>query len=487
MNNSRNKVISAALLAAALSLGALAQLHNAPHSAHGAATPGAANPAHPSSQLGADTPTVQTSAPELRVDQTLAMRVPYTPSQTLTDDYRCFLLDPGLNEDRDLEGFEVIPGNPETVHHVIVNQITAEQAAEARVKDGADGRPGWSCFGGTGLRAGSLSAPAAGAGSAARPAPTLQALLPALQAAGVDTGKLLRASLGAGGDLMKTLAAYGQAGGDTAALLAALGDAGLFGGSQNSSQDALGNAIGNVFGIGSWVPGAQATVFPAGTGRRLARGNLLVMQVHYNTLAGRDPDVTRMHLQYAPRGAALTPLRGLSLVAPVEIPCPAGAQGDLCNRDAVIARNVKEDGPRATRLVQGVMALCGKTLKDYAGQNGAAARSSCDQRVRQDAQAVGVTFHMHTLGMSGVVTLNPGTPREQVLLDIPDWDFHWQGNYWYEQPISLKKGDVLRVECTWNNTRNASPRYVVWGEGTQDEMCLAGLTVMDAPTQPAQP
>ena len=102
-------------------------------------------------------------------------------------------------------------------------------------------------------------------------------------------------------------------------------------------------------------------------------------------------------------------------------------------------------------------------------------------RHQQDAQAVGVTLHMHTLGTSGTVTLNPGTPREQVLLDIPEWNFHWQGFYWYEQPIVLRRGDVLRVTCTWDNTLSEQPKYVVWGEGTQDEMCLAGLTITGQP------
>ena len=37
--------------------------------------------------------------------------------------------------------------------------------------------------------------------------------------------------------------------------------------------------------------------------------------------------------------------------------------------------------------------------------------------------------HMHELGTTYRMTLNPGTPDEKVLLDIPKWDFGWQLNY----------------------------------------------------------
>jgi protein involved in polysaccharide export with SLBB domain len=50
-------------------------------------------------------------------------------------------------------------------------------------------------------------------------------------------------------------------------------------------------------------------------------------------------------------------------------------------------------------------------------------------------------------------------------------------------PIRLRAGDALRVTCTYDATLRAQlpelkplqPRYVVWGDGTSDEMCLATL------------
>ena len=91
---------------------------------------------------------------------------------------------------------------------------------------------------------------------------------------------------------------------------------------------------------------------------------------------------------------------------------------------------------------------------------------------------------MHLLGKAIKLELNP-SKNAKVLLDIPRWDFHWQRGYTLETPIEISKGDVIRLTCTWNNSKEnqpyingkqLEPRYTVWGEGTTDEMCLAGFT-----------
>jgi hypothetical protein len=90
---------------------------------------------------------------------------------------------------------------------------------------------------------------------------------------------------------------------------------------------------------------------------------------------------------------------------------------------------------------------------------------------------------MHLLGTSIRVELNPGTPRARVLLEIPRWDFHWQASYVLRQPVKAAAGDVVRVTCRHDaglrrtTQPKAAPRYVLWGEGTTDEMCLGILQV----------
>ena len=87
---------------------------------------------------------------------------------------------------------------------------------------------------------------------------------------------------------------------------------------------------------------------------------------------------------------------------------------------------------------------------------------------------------MHLLGRSISIELNPGRPDAQTLLDIEPWNFDEQGAIPLDTPVAIEPGDDLRVTCRHSQRmRDLLPaladqpeRYVVWGEGTTDEMCL---------------
>ena len=99
-------------------------------------------------------------APEgqtLREDIVLSMPEPYLPTGEIYDDYRCFLLDPGLPDGGFVTGNNVIPGDRRVVHHVILFQAGVESLEEAAEKEAEDDLPGWECFGGTGLTSGGIN------------------------------------------------------------------------------------------------------------------------------------------------------------------------------------------------------------------------------------------------------------------------------------------------------------------------------------------
>ena len=205
------------------------------------------------------------------------------------------------------------------------------------------------------------------------------------------------------------------------------------------------------------------------------------MQVHYNLLNGRAPDRSQAVLTVAPASHGLEPMRTMLLPAPVELACMKGERGRLCDRNEALFDLSRKYGSEAGFVPAGLLLLCRGT----ASSPRAGAVSTCDRRITQPTTIHVAGGHMHLLGAAIRVELNPGTPRARVLLDIPRWDFHWQNAYTLRQPVQAGPGDVVRVTCRHDVHKRMhgghgipkTPRYVLWGEGTTDEMCLGILQV----------
>ena len=194
----------------------------------------------------------------------------YTPSAPTgvgTDDYRCFLLDPKVASDQFITGFNVLPGNPDVVHHVILFRVPADLVAEAEQKDADTPGQGWTCFGNSGLRS-------------------------------------------------------------------------------------SGAEIDDAPWLGAWAPGGSGEqVYAKGFGEELGKGSRVIMQVHYNLLAGKEPDRSAAELRLAPATGNIQTLQTQLMPAPVELPCrPEHSDGPLCDRAAALADVKKRfgDGPGST-------------------------------------------------------------------------------------------------------------------------------------------
>jgi len=70
------------------------------------------------------------------------------------EDYHCFLVDLELDEPRFVTGFDVVPGDPKLVHHVLGFRVDPSLLGnDSRMQDLDDESPdvpGWSCFGAAG-------------------------------------------------------------------------------------------------------------------------------------------------------------------------------------------------------------------------------------------------------------------------------------------------------------------------------------------------
>jgi hypothetical protein len=240
--------------------------------------------------------------------------------------------------------------------------------------------------------------------------------------------------------------------------------------------------------IAAWVPGHTTNALPHGTGVLLHKGAKIVMQVHYNLIAASGADRSSAQLRLRPLSANLIPLETHLIAAPVELPCPDGVSGPQCSRQQAVQDEVNKYGAQSAFIPAALLKICGKTLADYPQSvgTGTSIGTSCDRPFTSNQTIYGVAGHMHLRGQDISVVLDPGTAKEQTLLHIPAWVFHWQDVYYLEHPVSVGPGDTVRVTCRFDNSaadqpvigsKQLTPRYVLWGEGTTDEMCLGMVSV----------
>ncbi len=231
--------------------------------------------------------------------------------------------------------------------------------------------------------------------------------------------------------------------------------------------------------MAAWAPGSKESVYPAGSGVVLPAGTQFVLQMHYNTRGTVGPDASKVQLRLSDDVAGATSVHTMLLPGPVELPCAPGESGPLCNRGAAVADVTQRFGAGAGQTVAGLQLLCGGSLTDPKS----GATQSCDRRIEQPTQIWAAAGHMHLLGKSISIDVNPGTDRERRVLEVPVYDFDNQGARPLAKPVTLQPGDTVRVTCTHDASlrqklpalQGTEPRYVVLGEGTTDEMCLGIL------------
>lgn len=208
--------------------------------------------------------------------------------------------------------------------------------------------------------------------------------------------------------------------------------------------------------IGSWVPGIGSGDLPPGTGILVLPGSKIVMQMHYNTtgayaLHGKPaPDQSSMQIkidaQVAKPATTMPVVNPAWLIKPEAMLIPAG-EADV----------IHGYGFDPTILSGGLPIEIHRAV-----------------------------LHQHVLGERSRLSVKKLDQTEQCLVDIPRWDFHWQSNYELKNPVKMFPGDLLRIDCEWDNSaakqpivdgQRLSPVDVSWGEGTRDEMCLGGVLV----------
>jgi len=199
--------------------------------------------------------------------------------------------------------------------------------------------------------------------------------------------------------------------------------------------------------LGRWVPGSLKTGLPEGTGMEVPAGSKVIIQLHYNTLTTPAvPDQTSLEIMVedtVEKPAFIIPFTNPQWLEGQTMDIPANSEG-------VVHTFAQNPGFFFNFLSDGAIAPDKPVTIHGAG------------------------LHMHTRGMQASLELLRGDGQEECVLDIPKWNFHWQGMYDHKQSKMWNPGDKLRLECHYNNPTSTDMN---WGEGTLDEMCLGTVLI----------
>lgn len=191
--------------------------------------------------------------------------------------------------------------------------------------------------------------------------------------------------------------------------------------------------------VGAWVPGARTILTPPFMGVKLSPGADLIVQMHYPRGVTGMSDQTRLNFFLTPSNQGIREIR----LAPILNHTPLSL----------------ENGP---------LNIPPNEIKTYHAKF----------TVPTNVSVLSVAPHMHLIGRSivsfGVTLQNDTIP----LIRINEWDFHWQGGYFFQQLQKLPIGTKLHAYATYDNTENNPhqpsfpPQTVTQGEATTDEMLL---------------
>jgi hypothetical protein len=195
-----------------------------------------------------------------------------------------------------------------------------------------------------------------------------------------------------------------------------------------------------------YVPGQKPRFYPDGLGQKLTAGSDLVIQMHYAPWPVDEADKSKINIFFADENETV----------------------DRFVEDHVMV-------PLPGVLINGPFLILPNTKKTFVGE----------WRIPRDISFIGISPHMHLLGQDWEVYLEDNDGNKTKMISIPDWDFNWQGMYYFPKLIVAKKGWKIVAKATYDNTTNNPfnpnnpPQFVTWGEGTEDEMYYLPLLYVD--------
>lgn len=195
----------------------------------------------------------------------------------------------------------------------------------------------------------------------------------------------------------------------------------------------------------AYVPGQRLVELPSGYARKVPAGSKIVFQMHYTPNGKEQSDQTKIGLTFCdPAEVTHEVLTAIGIDQEFEIP-PQSAAHEVSGSVRWFPKN-------------GVL--------------------------------MSLAPHMHLRGKSFRMSV-AREDGEEVLLNVPQYDFNWQHSYVLTEALPLNSVKDLNFTVTFDNSpanpANPDPsQWVTWGDQTWEEMAVVFLEVAE-PLNPTPP
>jgi hypothetical protein len=191
--------------------------------------------------------------------------------------------------------------------------------------------------------------------------------------------------------------------------------------------------------LGFWAPGYTPRFFPEGVGRKLPKGAVLAMQLHYHPTGKAETDQSAVGIYFADEDEPIERFAGEFAMISLKVDIPAG---------------------ESQHRMQTAMTL------------------------PIDVELMAVTPHMHLIGKQMKVTAALPDGETVPIIWVDNWDFNWQDQYRLAEPLHLPAGTELHLEAEYDNSAAnpynpfSPPQRIPFGLGSNSEMCICAFHII---------
>jgi len=184
------------------------------------------------------------------------------------------------------------------------------------------------------------------------------------------------------------------------------------------------------FMLGAYVPGDQPIVAGPGQARKVPKGSIVLLELHYT-----------------PNGRAVTDRSSIGLCYAKKAPDVELQSVAVMNEKFRIPPGAEKHEVKATHAFEKATTL------------------------------LSLTPHMHVRGKAFRYELVLADKKRETILDVPKYDFNWQSSYNFAKPLEIPAGTVMECTAWYDNSAknpfNPDPKKTIrWGDMTSSEMMI---------------